>query len=459
MLHDLPQRSLRRLSRLTSGSVNRRIFSAALIVGVLTAGVSLVSMLKELLVAASFGTSDAIDAFLIAFLLPTFVINVVAGSFSSSIIPIYLQVRERECRDAAQQLFSSVVLLGVALLATVVVVLALSGPFLLPLLGSGFGPEKLMLTQQIFYLLLPAVIINGLAIIWSAILNAEERFAWAAVAPALVPFSMIAFLVVAGDQWGIYALAVGIVVGFMFQLCLLGWALRRQDITLRPGWYGMTTSTRQAIRQYAPVTAGAVFMSSTLLVDQAVAATLPAGSVAALGYGNKIVALVLSLGAMAIGTAVLPYFSRMVAQQDWLGVRHTLRTYLLRLILPVTVPSALLLFFFSEPLTRLLFQRGAFTVEDTGIVAGVQSFYTLQIPFYIAGILGVRLISALGKNHVLMIISGFNLLTNIVADLVLTRLMGVTGIALATSIVHVASTGMIFLFLASQLKNLSNTQS
>jgi len=51
------------------------------------------------------------------------------------------------------------------------------------------------------------------------------------------------------------------------------------------------------------------------------------------------------------------------------------------------------------------------------------------------------------------------LLTNIVADLVLTRLMGVTGIALATSIVHVASTGMIFLFLASQLKNLSNTQS
>src|SRR6185503_14581895 len=98
------------------GSVNRRIFAAMLTVGTLTAAVKVVSTFKEMVVARQFGVSDGLDALLIAYLLPSFAINVVAGSFNAALVPTYIQVREQEGHQAAQRLFSSVVVWSAALL-------------------------------------------------------------------------------------------------------------------------------------------------------------------------------------------------------------------------------------------------------------------------------------------------------------------------------------------------------
>jgi putative peptidoglycan lipid II flippase len=92
-------------SRLFIGSTNRRILGAAVVVAGATAVVSLASMARELLLAATFGTSDTLEAFLIAFALPTFVVNVIAGSFASALIPTFIQVREQEGRTTAQTVF------------------------------------------------------------------------------------------------------------------------------------------------------------------------------------------------------------------------------------------------------------------------------------------------------------------------------------------------------------------
>src|SRR3954452_5288544 len=86
--------------RLSSGSINHRIFLAIIVVSSLTFGVKLASMVKDIIVAASFGAGDTMDAFLVAFLLPTYLINVVGGSFNAALIPIYIETQEREGKDA-----------------------------------------------------------------------------------------------------------------------------------------------------------------------------------------------------------------------------------------------------------------------------------------------------------------------------------------------------------------------
>ena len=93
----------------------------------------------------------------------------------------------------------------------------------------------------------------------------------------------------------------------------------------------------------------------------------------------------------------------------------------------------------SEPLVRLLFERGAFTGEDTRIVAFVQIFSLLQIPFYLLGIIYVRAISALQRNTLLMWGSAISLILNVVMNLILMRYIGVAGIALSTAIVYLAA--------------------
>ena len=431
-------------------SVNRSIFAAMLTVGTLTVIVKLVSMVKELVVAHQFGTGSSLDAFLVAFVLPSFAVNVISGSFNAALIPTYITSREQGGREAAQRLFSGAMVWSTISLIIVAALMALFAPYLLPLVGSGFGPEKLALTKSLFYMLLPLLIISGLGTVWRAVLNSGERFALAAAAPVMTAVAIVVALLTLENSWGIYALAAGTVIGASLEAAILAWSLKRQKISLRPRWTSSREpAMRQVLIQSVPMIAGALLMSSTILVDKAMAAMLGSGSVSALNYGNKIVAVSLSVGSLAVGTAVLPHFSRMVAINDWRGVRHTLKTYA-RLILLATVPASLILVFFSEPLVGLLFQRGAFTAEDTRLVGEIQALYALQVPLTVLGILVVRLIASLRATRILMWGATISFPLNIALNYLFMQWIGVAGIALSTALVQAAS----FAFLAFSLSRL-----
>jgi len=419
-------------------SVNRRIFATMITVGGFTFVVNLAATAKELVVANQFGTGDVLDAFLIAFLLPSFAINVVMGSFNAALIPTFIHVRENEGLEKAQQLFSSVTVWNTVVLVIVSVLLAMASSFILPILGSGFSPEKQALTRSIFFVLLPILAISGLGITWAAVLNASERFALVAISPMIKPIVTVALLVVMSKIWGIYALAAGTVGGVVLETGLLAWGVRRRGFHLVPRWHGLTPPMKKVINQYLPMVAGAFFMSSTSLVDQSMAAMLGAGSVSTLNYAGKVLTLILGIGSVSLGTAVFPHFSRMVAASDWAGIRHTLKTYIY-LILLVTIPLTLILVYFSEPLVRLFFERGAFTSADTWRVSQVQALFLLQVPFYFLGILMVRLISSLNMNAILMQAAIINLLCKIVFNYLLMQRLGAAGIALSTTLMYMVS--------------------
>jgi putative peptidoglycan lipid II flippase len=435
----------------------RKIFNAAASVAVCSAIAALGSTAKELAVARWFGRGDALDAFLIAFLLPSFLVNLVAGSFNAATVPTFIQVREREGKEAAQRLFSGVMVVSLGLLVAVSVAVGILAPYFLPLLGSGFSPAKLMLTRQLLYALLPFIALSGLAVAWTAILNAGEHFGLPALSAILTPLSIIAFLFLLGGVWGIYTLAAGTVTGVTLQAAVLGWLLRVRGVRLKPRWYGWDPSLRKVIGQYAPMLAGALLMGSTELVDQSMAAMLPSGSVAALNYARKVVSLFIVAGAIPLSTAALPYFSQMVANQDWSGCRHILKVYS-RYIALVTVPITLALVAFSHPLIRIVFQRGAFTAADTGVVSRVLAFLTLQIPFYMLASLGVRLVSALKRNSVLMVIAGVNMVLNIIFNLILMHYFGVAGIALSTSFVYLVSCTLVYASIAMSLRRVGRLE-
>jgi putative peptidoglycan lipid II flippase len=179
-------------------------------------------------------------------------------------------------------------------------------------------------------------------------------------------------------------------------------------------------------------------MCGTILVDQSMAAMLGPGSVSTLNYAGKAVTLILGIGSISLGTAVFPHFSHMVAASDWAGIRHTLKTYT-HLILLVTIPLTLILAYFSEPIVRLFFERGAFTSVDTWRVSQVQVYFLFQVPFYLLGILIVRLISSLNMNRIFMQAASINLLCKIVFNYLLMQRLGAGGIALSTTLMYMVS--------------------
>lgn len=425
-------------------SVRRKIFGATIIVAVFTGVAKVLFFGKELLVAWQFGTTNLLDAFLIAYVVPAFAINLIAGSINVALIPMYVQVREQIGQESANNLYESVMTLSIVFLTVCTGFIVLFAPLYLQVLASSFSENQLKLTLNLLYVISPVIILSGVTTIRAAVLNAGEKFATPALIPIVTPAVTMVLILLGGTILGIYSLAVGLVIGQLIESSWLGFALKRRGVTRSLGWHGFDTNLQQVTRQFLPMLAGAFLIGSNQVIDQAFAASLPAGNVAALGYGTKIISFPLQIAATAIGTSFLPYFSSMLARDDWQGARHTLNRYL-KLIFLLTIPLTLLLVFFSEPLVRLLLQRGAFTSADTKVVADIQALGALQIPFHLGVILIVRLLSALKANQVVMRIAFINLIINILADYFLMKSYGIAGISLSTSVVQVASCLMLFL--------------
>ena len=132
------QKFLNTWKKLTSGSINRKILGAAITVAVFAILVKLTAVVKELVVAWRFGTGDALDAFLIALLVPAFIITVVAESFNAALIPTYIRVRDQEGTKAAQRLFSGTTVWSMGLLGITAILIVLTAPLYLPYIASGF---------------------------------------------------------------------------------------------------------------------------------------------------------------------------------------------------------------------------------------------------------------------------------------------------------------------------------
>jgi putative peptidoglycan lipid II flippase len=440
--------------KLGSGSINSRIFGAAMIVGLGTIFVKLLAIVKELVVAAQFGTTADLDAFLIALTIPSFVLNIIAGSFNSALIPTYIKVREQSGLKSAQQLFAGATIWSIGLLLIATLLMLVTIPVYLPALTNGFSADKLALTYHLLWAISPMLLLTGIGSIWGAVLNAGERFALVALAPMITPVVTM-ILLYEFQSWGVFNLVAGMVGGQLLEMLVIGVLLQRQGFSLLPKWYGFNEQIREVASQYAPAIVGSFLMCSTGLVDRSMAAMLPSGSVASLEYGSRIVTLPIIIASTALSTAIMPYFSKMVASDDWQSIRHSLKQYLL-LIFVASVPLTGAIVLFSEPIVRLLLQRGSFTAADTQIVAQIQSCFALQIPFYIGCMLLVRLISALRKNQILIVGSAFNLAINIGLNYLFMRWLGVAGIALSTSFVYIFSFGFLLIFVLRNLDRVDN---
>lgn len=427
---------------LQARAANRRIFRAALSVTMAGVVVKVAATGKEIVVASLYGRSDAMDAFLAAFLIPNLLINLIAESMNQALIPTLVRVRLQQGHERAQQLLSSSSLAMWLMLTAAAGGMAALARVFFPLVASNFSAGKLDLAVRLFYVLLPCVLLGGIASNYTAVLNTLDRFGLPALAPIVVPISVVAATLLLHRTLGIWALAAATVVGMALQAALLATGMQAHGYALRLRWYGADDATRTAARevagQFAPALLSSVVASGGLLADQAMAAMLPAGSVSALVFAGRFVAVAVTLMAGSIASAVAPHFSELVARCDWEACRITLRAWALRSAL-ISTPIAIALIVGAHPLVRLTLQHGAFAAGDTSVVTPVLAMYAIQIPFFVVSRVFYRLIVAMRRTDLILYCGAVNLVLDVVLNLVLMHWMGIAGIALATSLWSLSS--------------------
>jgi putative peptidoglycan lipid II flippase len=423
--------------------------SGFIMVAVLTVGAKVISFLKDAAVARQFGTGDAMDAFVLSFGFLTFLAALVGGGLPEAFLPLYAEAQHQRTREDAHRLAvqsSLVHLLTLGLLAAVLYPLA---PQLVAWTAQGFPVEKQALAVDLLRRLLPFLVCFGMSYQVSTWLRADKAFTVATCAPMLIPASILAFLFAEGRAATVDSLVTGTLIGALLHLAVLLFSVSR---TLEPvmrlrGWH---PDVRQVIRNAFPyLFAGGIF-SSTVVVDQTMAAWLQAGSVAVLGYTDKVCGIILAVTAAPACDVLFPYFADKVARRDWAGVRRQLVASG-AMILAVALPATLLLCWLAPLAISLLFERGSFTPDDTERVASVLRIAVLQIPFFVVATLASRVAVAMQATRFIMALSVVGLLANAGLNWLLMQRFGVAGIALSTVIVQMLSAGVACVYVSRQI--------
>lgn len=351
------------------------LLRAASTVSLLTLASRITGLVRELLVATTFGASAWTDAFNVAFRIPNLLRRLFAeGAFSQAFVPILAESRERQGEEATRRLVDAVAtVLGWALLVTCVLGVV-AAPVLVYAIAAGLkqSPEGFEAAVVMTRWMFPYIGFMSLVALSAGILNTWKRFAVPAATPVLLNLAVIAAawgLTPWVEAWGypgIYALAAGVMLGGVLQLAVQVPALARIGMlprlrSLRAAWGH--DGVHRILLLMAPAVLGVAVAQISLLINTQIASFLGEGRVSWLTYADRLMEFPTGLLGVALGVVLLPQLSAAQALND--SARYSaLLDWGLRLVVLLALPSAVALLVFGLPLVSVLFHYGAFTDGD-----------------------------------------------------------------------------------------------
>ena len=341
---------------------------------------------RDALQSRIFGSSAAMDAFVIAYRIPNYLRRIFAeGSMQMAFVPVLNEIRERGDKAALKDFVDHMA----GALFSVVFVVAGIGMLAAPLIAAVFAPGavdepgKFELIEQMLRITFPYLIFISMMALAASVLNSFGKFALPAVTPVLHNLTVIAAMLWLAPRFDVpaKALAWGVLAAGILQLLVLWPSLGKLGLrpTLKPGF------GNPDVKRVAKLMLPTLFSSSVaqlnLLVGTIFASLLATGSQTWLYLSDRLVEFPLGLFGVAIGTVILPHLSRRHAATDAEGYGAAL-DWGLRLALLAGVPAALGLLLLAEPLTAVVYQGGKFTGHDTRMAAISLSAMSLGIPAF-----------------------------------------------------------------------------
>jgi putative peptidoglycan lipid II flippase len=370
------------------------LLRAAATIGSYTLLSRVLGFVRDQLIAAALGTGPVSDAFFVALRLPSMFRTLFAeGAFSTAFVPVFAR-RVAAIGPVGARLYAeeALSLLLAALLATLVLA-ELAMPWLVPAIAPGFSRDEGQFTLAVALtrITFPYLVFIALASLQGGILNALDRFAAAAVTPALLNLFQIGAVVWSwrfgpggggAERWAAAALSWCVTAGGAAQFIWLMVACARAGMALRLRWPRLDAEMRRlgGLMLWGVFGAGATQIN--LLVSTNIASMLPTGSISYLQYGDRVNQLPLAVIGIAVGTAILPSLSRRLQDGDEAGA-IAIQNRGLELALLLTLPAAAALTVIARPIFAVLFQHGEFDAGSTAGAAGALAAYAWGLPAFV----------------------------------------------------------------------------
>jgi len=441
----------------------RTIARAATLVMVFFTLSRVLGLVRDVVVASQFGTSLEYDAYLAAFKLPDFLFNVISGgALGSAFIPTFSGYLTRKDREGAWRLASAIINWLLLILVGTGILSAIFAPQLVRgIIAPGFSdPAQITLTINIMRLLIISTVIFGISGLVMGILQAHQHFLLPALAPVVYNLAIIGGAWFLGPRFGVYGLAIGVVVGSLLHLMIQLPGLARFGAQYLPTFAIHDPGVHEVARLMGPRMLGLAAIQLNFWWDTILASWLSQGSLSSLDYGRRLMLLPQGIIAQAVASAAFPTFSALAAKEAWDELQSVFISTL-RGVLYVSIPAAIGLVFLGKPIIEVLYQRNAFDEQSTQSTMWALVFYTLGLVSHAMVEILTRAFYALKNTKTPVMVGVVSMGINIVLSVVL--LGGFSsvgwaphgGIELASSIAVTAE----MLWLVAMLKRLPGTLS
>lgn len=426
---------------MAEASARGRLARAALMLTAATIISRILGYVRDAMLYAQFGLNRFTDSYQAAFSVPDFIYTIlVGGALSSAFIPVfggYLATKqEEEGWYVASSLFNLIFLLLVGLISFGM----LYTPQFVRLLVHGFDPDAIALTAHLTRIMFFQTLFMGLAGIIIGVLNSYKLFSSFALGSMLynVPVLVVgiylfrhpALLDNPGHAIAYYSF--GVVAGAVLNLIVQLPSLRRTGFR-----YHLVLDLRHAgVKQFGrlvfPVLISQSVAYFNTFVTQYLASGLPGGELAASKLALRIMQIPLGLFALAIGTAIFPTMTEQAAQGKWNDLRRTISLGL-KTTNFLTIPAAVGLIALGLPMTRLFFQFGKLTAQNTETASFALFYYSFGIIGYSAAIVLARAFYAIKDTVTPVVVTVGTIILCFILSIVLVKPMGIGGLALAYS--------------------------
>ncbi|MGE4265242.1 MAG: murein biosynthesis integral membrane protein MurJ [Desulfovibrio sp.] len=393
---------------------------------------------KEMLVAALFGVSGQLDAYVLALLVPSFLANLLGASFSAALIPaLGKATASPQGAESARRLLGQALAAQALLLCAAALALGALPAAALQALAPGATPERLALIKGMQLALVPMCVFSSLIHVLGASLNYQGDFKSPPVLAILGALATILSIALLHRSLGVRALVAGTNIGVGLECVLLAWLVRRSWGPVFSGlrWSALRAEASGLLRNWALLALGTSLLGMSPFIDNAIANTLGEGSISALSYAWKLPSGVAGLVGLTLATVLLPYFTGIVHGASAQELPAICRRIVKRLTL-FSAPLAAAGIIASPFLVSLLFQRGQFDAQAAEQVSVIQACYFVQLPFYLLAIAAARMLQALSRLRFLLFLQAGLLALNALTSLALSRVFGVQGIAVSSTIMY-----------------------
>ena len=411
-------------------SQTKSISSASLILAVSSLMSAVLGLLRDRLLAGTFGAGNELDVYYSAFTVPDFVaLILIFGAISAAVIPIFSGYLAKSKEDAWKYV-SSLINVFFGFLIIVCLILIIFAPAIISLTAPGFTGHKKDLAVMLMRIMFLSPIILGASNMISAILQVCQRFLVTALAPLLYNIGIIIGILFFVPRFGVKGLAFGVVLGGVMHLLIQLPALFFSGFRFKLNFNYKDPGVTKTIKLMLPRSLGLGAGQLNTVATTAIASTLISGSIAVFNLANNLSFMLVNAIAASISTASFPAMSMAFSKEDkpeshpeYLGDFLKKFSNIFRQIIFLTIPISLLTLILRAQIVRAVFGVGRFNWADTKLTTACLGILAINLIAQALILFLSKTFYAAHNTKIPAVISGLTVAFNILLSLLLVWLV------------------------------------